>query len=331
MKNYSVTEQIAIFMDGTEYGDENLKNSMQFELEKRLRQREKEGQPLRVYCGYDVTGPDLHLGHTVTMRKLRQFQDLGHEVVFVIGTFTSLIGDPSDRETARKPRSMEMILKESKLYAEQAFKILDRQKTKLRFNHEWLNRLSLMDFVNLASQFTLQQLLTRENFRKRMEKEDTIRFQEILYPLAQAYDAVELRADVQLGATEQLFNLMTGRKLQEFFGMEPQICLTFPILVGIDGEKRMSKSAGNYIGICESPLEKYQKLMQLPAGAIPSYIRLLTRWSLREKEEMIHALQNAAGNDREILKSVALEIIAGIDGEQAAHAIPNDLTDPSKS
>jgi len=323
MANLSIIDQIEIFMDGTDFGDENLENFMRNELEKRLIQTQKEKRMLRVYCGYDVTGPDLHLGHTVTLRKLRQFQDLGHDVTFIIGTFTSLIGDPSDRETSRKPRDTNTIMRESELYAQQAFKILDPQKTHLRFNHEWLNALKLSDFIPIATQFSLQQLLTRENFKKRLEKEDIIYFQEILYPLAQAYDAVELRADVQLGATEQLFNLMTGRKLQEFFGLQSQICLTFPILVGIDGEKRMSKSTGNYIGINESSTKKYKKLMQLPIKALPSYIRLLTRWSLNEKEKIILVLQNQVVNPNEILQKVAWEIIASIDGEQAANEVFN--------
>ncbi len=318
MENLSIADQIAILMDGTDFGDENLAAFMRLELEKRLQQVKKEKRVLRVYCGYDVTGPDLHLGHTVTLRKLRQFQDLGHEVTFIIGTFTSLIGDPSDQETSRKPRDTSTVRRESELYAQQAFKILDPQKTRLKFNHEWLNALKLSDFIPIAAQFSLQQLLTRENFRKRIEKNDPIPFQEILYPLAQAYDAVELCADVQLGATEQLFNLMAGRKLQEYFGLQPQICLTFPILVGIDGEKRMSKSTGNYIGITESAADKCKKLMQLPVKAIPSYIRLLTRWSLDEKEKMILALKNSSMRSDEILQKVAWEIIASIDGDDAA-------------
>lgn len=318
MLDFSVSEQMEQFMDGVDFGDQQIEIFMRSELQKRLEEAMKKGRPLKVYCGYDVTGPDLHLGHTVTLNKLRQFQEMGHDITFVIGTFTSLIGDPSDRETARQTRSIDLIMRESELYTKQAFKILDSQKTHIRFNHEWLNALKLTDFIPIAAQFSLQQLLTRENFRKRIERNDPIPFQEILYPLAQAYDAVELRADVQLGATEQLFNLMAGRRLQEFYSLQPQICLTFPILVGIDGEKRMSKSTGNYIGITESPADKYEKLMQVPVKAIPSYIRLLTRWSLDEKEKMILALKNSSMRSDEILQKVAWEIIAGIDGEKAA-------------
>ena len=197
MLHRSIAEQIAIIMDGTEFGDTELERFMRLELEKRLVQAIQEKRRLRVYCGYDVTGPDLHLGHTVTLRKLRQFQDLGHETTFVIGTFTSLIGDPSDRETSRKPRDTSTILRESKLYAQQAFKILDPQKTHIKFNHEWLTPLRLSDFLPIATQFSVQQLLTRENFKRRIEKNDPIPYQEVLYPLAQAYDAVVLRADIQ--------------------------------------------------------------------------------------------------------------------------------------
>ncbi|HOJ00427.1 MAG TPA: tyrosine--tRNA ligase [Anaerolineaceae bacterium] len=328
MGNLSLQSQLAAFLDGSEFGDKNLEARMRHELEERLQQTALEKRPLRVYCGYDVSGPDLHLGHTVTLRKLHQFQDRGHDVTLVVGTFTSLIGDPSERETARQPRSVALIMEESKRYAQQAFKILDAQKTRLRFNHEWLNDLQVSDFIPIAAQFSFQQLLSRENFRKRIEKGDTVRFQEILYPVVQAYDAVELRADVQLGATEQLFNLMTGRKLQEYFGLPPQICLTFPILVGIDGEKRMSKSTGNYIGINETPIEKYRKLFQLPPKALPSYIRLLTRWSPDEKNKMISAFQKQTRDPNEIRRKVACEIIAGIDGEEAVDDMLNSKIEP---
>jgi tyrosyl-tRNA synthetase len=318
MAKLSIEDQVAILTDGVDFGDKNLEIFMRLELEKRLQQVKEETRSLRVYCGYDVTGPDLHLGHTVTLRKLRQFQDLGHAVTFIIGTFTSLIGDPSDRETARKVRNTSTVMEESELYAQQAFKVLDPQKTHLRFNHEWLNPLKIADIIPCAALFSLQQLLTRENFKKRLEKNDPILFQEILYPLAPAYDAVELRADVQIGASEQLFNLMAGRKLQEFFGLQPQICLTYPILVGIDGEKRMSKSTGNYIGILEHPSEKFKKLMSIPIAALPSYVRLLTRWSVIDKEKVLKALEDPSVSQIEIQKRIAWEIIAGIDGEQAA-------------
>ncbi len=321
MLDFSVSEQMEQFMDGVDFGDQQIEIFMRSELQKRLEEAMKKGRPLKVYCGYDVTGPDLHLGHTVTLKKLRQFQEMGHDITFVIGTFTSLIGDPSDRETARKTRSIDLIMKESELYTKQAFKILDPQKTHIRFNHEWLSALKLTDILSIASHFSFQQLITRENIRKRVERNDPVQFQEIIYPLAQAYDAVVLKADVQLGATEQLFNLMIGRKLQEQYRQPPQICLTFPILVGTDGEKRMSKSAGNYIGISESPQEKYRKLMQLPSQALPSYIRLLTRWSPNEKNKIISAIQEKTGNINKIQHKVALEIISSIDGEKVTNML----------
>ena len=328
--NAHITQQVETFMDGTEYGDPSLREFMRSELEMRLIQATKEQRHLRVYCGYDVTGPDLHLGHTVTMRKLRQFQDFGHAVFFVIGTFTSLIGDPSDRETARKKRSFETVMQESILYTEQAFKILDKDKTRLLFNHEWLQKLSMADMLKISSIFSLQQLLGREALKKRLARNDLIQFQEILYPIAQAYDAVEIQADVQIGATEQLFNLMAGRKLQEYFQMQPQICLTMPILVGTDGQKRMSKSTGNYIGILETPVEKYRKLMKIPTQALPAYIHLLTRWTVAEKENMVVALAKADDKAQYKLKEkIAWEIIASIDGENEANNAQKDLSSSS--
>ena len=314
--NNRIAQQTETFMDGTEYGDASLYEFMHAELEKRLIKAEKEQRPLQVYCGYDVTGPDLHLGHTVSMRKLRQFQDFGHEVYFVIGTFTSLIGDPSDRETAREKRSFDTVMQESNLYTKQAFKVLDKNKTRLLFNHKWLQEISIAEILEIGSIFSLQQLLGRDSLKKRLIRNDLIQFQEILYPIAQAYDTVEIQADVQIGATEQLFNLMAGRKLQEYFQMEPQICLTMPILVGIDGRKRMSKSTGNYIGIMESPDEKYKKLMKIPTDALPSYIHLLTRWTVAEKERMVSALSQADANELfELKKSIAWEIVASIEGD----------------
>lgn len=320
--NAHITQQVETCMDGTEYGDPSLREFMRAELEKRLMQVEKEQRPLRVYCGYDVTGPDLHLGHTVTLRKLRQFQDFGHVVYVVIGTFTSLIGDPSDRETAREKRGGDTIMQESISYARQAFKVLDETKTGLLFNHEWLQEISIAEILNIGSIFSLQQLLGRDNLKKRMLRNDVIQFQEILYPIAQAYDAVKIQADVQIGATEQLFNLMAGRKLQEHFHMQPQICLTMPILVGIDGKKRMSKSTGNYIGIMEAPIEKFKKLMKIPTGALPSYIHLLTRWTVAEKDRMVLAISTSKTDTKKLLelkKSIAWEIVAGIDGETEAN------------
>jgi len=263
-KTLSIDDQLAILMRGVEMGDEQLKDAMQEELRERLLESEASGTPLRVYCGYDPTSPDLHLGHTVTMRKLRQFQELGHQVIFVIGSFTALVGDPSDKDKARPRLSREQVMANAKTYTDQAFRILDRERTEVRYNHEWLSKLALEQFIEIASNFTVQQFLARDNFAKRYAEGTPIWLHEFFYALLQGYDAVMLEADVQLGATEQLFNLLAGRKLQEAMGLRPQVALTLPILVGTDGHMRMSKSTGNTIGIHEPPEEMYGKVMSIP-------------------------------------------------------------------
>jgi tyrosyl-tRNA synthetase len=307
-------------MNGTEFGDQELHQFMRNELGQRLVEAQQKKRCLRVYCGYDVTGPDLHLGHTVTIRKLRQFQDLGHQVIIVVGTFTALIGDASDQDTARSTRSMEEVHRDAQTYAEQVFQILDRQRTVVRYNHEWLGQLLFQDIIEFASLFTVQQFLARDNFRNRHQRGDAIGLREFLYPLAQGYDAVALQTDVQLGATEQLFNLMAGRKLQQHFGQRPQVCLTLPILVGTDGKLRMSKSTGNYIGITEKPEEKYGKVMSLPDDVMPSYIDLVTRWSLTKISEMKNALAAGTVHPMEVKKQLAWEIVSCFDGDAAADA-----------
>jgi len=231
-----VDEQMAILMRGVDFGDEQIKEVMERELRERL----AEGRPLRVYCGYDPTAPDLHLGHTVTIRKLAQFQALGHEVVFLIGTGTGLIGDPSDKDSTRPQRTPEELQALAKTYTDQVWKILDPQKTIVRYNSEWLSKLTLEDIIKLASNFTVQQFLARDNFSKRYAKGDPIWLHEFFYALMQGYDAVALQTDVQIGGTDQLFNLLAGRKIMEAFGLRPQVCLTFPILVGTHGYLRMS-------------------------------------------------------------------------------------------
>ena len=241
----SIDEQMAILMQGVEFGDEQIKETMEAELRERL----AEGRPLRVYCGYDPTAPDIHLGHTVTMRKLRQFQELDHEVTFLIGNFTGLIGDPSDRDSVRRQQTAEELMEKAKTYTDQAFKILDREKTLVRYNADWLAKLTFEDVIKLASHFTVQQFLARDLFAQRHGRGDPIWVHEFMYALMQGYDAVAMNTDVQVGGTDQLFNLMAGRKLQEAFGQKPQIALTFPILVGTDGHLRMSQTTGNYIGI----------------------------------------------------------------------------------
>ncbi len=314
----SVDEQVTVLMRGSEFGDPQIKNMMTQELRKRLIEAGNEGRSLRVYCGYDVTAPDIHLGHTITMRKLRQFQDFGHEVTFLIGTFTTLIGDPSDRDDERTVPLAEEIKKNARTYTDQAFKILDRQKTSVLFNEEWLSKLTFADVIKMASYFTVQQFLTRDRLRNRYEANKPLGLRELLYPLAQGYDAVHLQADVQLGATEQLFNLMAGRKLQEAFGLKPQVCLTFPVLVGTDGTLRMSKSQGNYIGVAEPPEEQYGKVMSIPDTLIMDYFELLTDVSDKELAEFRQALDNNSVNPMELKKRLAGEIIVQLYDKKAA-------------
>jgi len=314
----SIDRQVSIYMNGSEFGDPQIKEMMTQELRQRLIEAEAEGRPLRVYCGYDVTAPDIHLGHTITMRKLRQFQEFGHEVTFLIGTFTTLIGDPSDRDEARAEALKEDIERNAQTYAEQAFKILDREKTKVRYNYEWLSKLSFADVINMASYFTVQQFLIRDRLRNRYEKNDPIWLRELLYPLAQGYDAVSLQADVQLGATEQLFNLMAARRLQEVFGQKPQICITFPVLVGTDGVHRMSKSRGNYIGIAEPPDEIYGKTMSINDDLIMPYFELVTDVQEEELAEFRRQLENDTVNPMVLKKRLARELVTQFYDEKAA-------------
>jgi tyrosyl-tRNA synthetase len=305
-------------MHGSEFGDPQIKEMMTQELRQRLIEAQAEGRPLRVYCGYDVTAPDIHLGHTITMRKLRQFQEFGHEVTFLIGTFTTLIGDPSDRDEARSEALKEDIEKNAQTYAEQAFRILDREKTNIRYNYEWLSKLTFADVISMASYFTVQQFLVRDRLRNRYEKNDPIWLRELLYPLAQGYDAVSLQADVQIGATEQLFNLMAARRLQEAFGQKPQICITFPVLVGIDGVHRMSKSRGNYIGITEPPDEIYGKTMSINDKLMLPYFELVTDVPDEELAEFRRQLEYNTVNPMVLKKRLARELVTQFYDEKAA-------------
>ena len=311
----SIAEQVAILMHGVEYGDRQLAERMTQELRERL----AEGRPLKVYCGYDPTAPDIHLGHTVTMRKLRQFQDLGHEVTFLIGTFTGQIGgDPSDKDSVRSQQTPEQVAENTRTYAEQAFKILDRERTIVRYNADWLSKLSFEEVIRLASCFTVQQFLARDNFRKRWDAKDPIWMHEFFYALMQSYDAVMLETDVQLGGTEQLFNLMAGRKLQETFGQRPQVCIVMPILVGTDGHMRMSKSTGNYIGVNEPPGEQYGKVMSLPDKAMSSYFNLVTRWSPEEIAGLEKDLAGGRLHPMEAKHRLAREVVEIFHGKEAA-------------
>jgi len=318
MSKLSIDEQVAILMRGAEFGDEQIKQHMQQELRERLVEAEKEGRPLRVYVGFDPTATYLTIGHTVPMRKLRQFQELGHHVVFLIGSFTALIGDPSDTTDARAQQTPEQVAENARAFTEQAFKILDPEKTEVRDNAEWLSKLTFSDVIKLASHFTVQQFLARQNFALRHEKGDAIWLHEFLYALMQGYDALALETDVQGGGTEQLFNLLVGRKLQEVFGQRPQVCITMPILVGTDGHIRMGKSKGNYVGLDEPPEVKYGKTMSIPDSAMRNWFELVTRWTPEQIDELLGAVQRGELHPMEAKKRLAWEIVSIFDGDEAA-------------
>jgi len=319
-----VAEQMRILMRGVDFGDEQTYQNMEKELHERLQASYATNRPLKVYCGYDPSSPDLTLGHTISMRKLRQFQELGHDVTFLIGTFTGTIGDASDKETVRKQQTLAAALAKAATYTEQAFRVLDRAKTTIRYNHEWLSQLSFGDVIQLASNFTVQQFLTRDNFSKRFAKNDAIWLHEFFYALMQGYDAFALQTDVQIGGTEQLFNLMAGRKLMEAHGMQPQVILTFPILVGTDGVTRMSKSMGNYIGINEAPGVIFTKVLNVPDTAMRNYAELVTRWDPREINGLFQAIENGELTMRAFKQKLAWEIVSIFHGDAAAQRAAED-------
>ncbi|HTY13476.1 MAG TPA: tyrosine--tRNA ligase [Candidatus Omnitrophota bacterium] len=252
------------------------------ELVKKL----KKGKPLKIKWGADPSAPDIHLGHTVVLNKLRQFQELGHEVIFIIGDFTAMIGDPSGRSETRKPLSREVIEVNAKTYQEQVFKILDRKKTKVVYNSEWLRKMNLEDIFKLSAQYTVARMLERKDFKERFKGEVDISILEFLYPLLQGYDSVHLEADVEIGGTDQKFNLLMGRTLQERYGKEPQVIVTLPLLEGLDGVQKMSKSLGNYIGITEPPSEIFGKTMSIPDPLMIRYYELLTDVPMDEVKAM---------------------------------------------
>ncbi len=305
----NVDEQVAFLMQGTEYGDEAVKQAMTEELRERLTQAEKEGRPLRVYAGFDPRKADLHLGHTIPMRKLRQFQDLGHDVTFVIGTYTSLIGDPSDKDVLRPRLTDEEVAENARTYAEQAFRILDREKTKIVYNADWLSKITFADLIHLSSNFTIQQFLTRENFKLRWDKGEAIYLHETFYALMQGYDAFHLRADVQVGGTDQLFNIMTAaRKIMTFLGEKPNIPVIMGILPGTDGVVRMSKSLGNHIPIYTDAEDMYGKIMSIPDFAMPIYFRLVTDWTPPKVEQMEKDLASGELHPRDAKMQLAYEV-----------------------
>ncbi|RME08111.1 MAG: tyrosine--tRNA ligase [Anaerolineae bacterium] len=319
MKKMTIDEQVALLMQGTEYGDDQLKQAMAAELRQRLIEAEKEGRPLKVYCGFDPRTADLHLGHTVPMRKLRQFQELGHEVTFVVGNYTSLIGDPSDKDVLRPRLTPEEVEHNARTYAEQAFKILDPEKTRIVYNADWLSKLTFAELIELASNFTIQQFLTRENFRLRWEKGDPIYLHETFYAIMQGYDAYALRTDVQVGGTDQLFNIITAaRKLMTFKGVKPNIGIILGILPGTDGEVKMSKSLGNHIPLLSSPEEMYGKVMSIPDKAMGAYFRLVTRFTPAEIEQIEADLAAGKAHPRDVKMKLAREIVSIYHSPEAA-------------
>ena len=317
----NIDEQVELLMLGTEYGDDELKKAMARELRERLVVAEKEGRPLRVYCGYDPTSTDLHLGHTITMRKLRQFQDLGHEVTFLIGSYTALVGDPSDKNKARPVLTQEQVAENAKTYAEQAFRVLDREKTIVRYNGEWLSELSLVDLIRLGQNFTVQQFLARDNFSKRLESGEPIYLHETFYALMQGYDAVAMETDVQVGGTDQLFNIIVaGRKLQEALGQKPLVGIITGILPGTDGIQRMSKSTGNIVPIHTTAEDMYGKVMSVPDDAMGLYMRLATRWSPKDIEALEKEVASGGMHPRDAKMKLAREIASIFYSEEEAVA-----------
>jgi tyrosyl-tRNA synthetase len=290
------------------------------DLRERLEQSRKTGRPMRVKAGFDPTAPDLHLGHTVLMRKLKHFQDLGHQVIFLVGDFTSLIGDPTGRSATRKPLTREQINENAKSYTDQVFKILDREKTEVRFNSEWLDKLGFEGIIRLAAQFTVSQMLERDEFHKRFEEEKPISLHEMLYPLMQGYDSVALECDVELGGTDQKFNLLAGRELQRSAGQPPQIVLMTPIIEGLDGVQKMSKSLNNAIGIHEAAPEMYGKLMSISDTLMWRFWTLLT--DLRQTEIEAMQAQVTAGtlHPMEAKKQLARTIVGGFYPEETVRA-----------
>ncbi|NOQ88782.1 MAG: tyrosine--tRNA ligase [Gammaproteobacteria bacterium] len=327
----SIEEQLEIIRRGA---DEIL-------VEKDLVAKLKEGRPLRIKAGFDPTAPDLHLGHTVLINKLRQFQDLGHEILFLIGDFTGMIGDPTGKSATRPPLTQEDVEQNSKTYQQQIFKILDKEKTQVVFNSEWMNKMSGTDMIKLAASSTVARMLERDDFSKRYKGGQSIAIHEFLYPLIQGYDSVHMQADVELGGTDQKFNLLIGRQLQEQHGQKPQCVLTMPILEGLDGVQKMSKSLNNYIGIADEPKDMFGKVMSISDDLMWRYFELLSFRPMREIEVFKKEMEQGK-NPRDIKFLLAEEIIArfhseaeataareGFIAQFAKHKIPDDIPELS--
>jgi tyrosyl-tRNA synthetase len=307
-----VEEQLAYLKKGT------AEIIPEAELKAKLEHSFKTGTPLRVYLGVDPTAPDIHLGHTVVLRKLKHFQDLGHAAIFLIGDFSAMIGDPTGRSETRPPLSREEVNANAETYLAQVFKLLDPQKTEVRYNSEWLDKLSSYDIVRICGHYSLARMLEREDFRSRLEQHQPISVHELLYPLLTAYDAVALKSDVELGATEQKFNILVHRDIQRAYGLAGEVAVTMPILVGLDGQRKMSKSLGNYIGITESPTDIFGKLMSIPDELMWIYYDLVTDRTPSEIAALKKEVASGAAHPMDVKMRLAQEVIAGFHGEEAA-------------
>jgi tyrosyl-tRNA synthetase len=288
------------------------------ELIKKLEYSIKENKPLRIKQGYDPTAPDIHLGHTVCLRKLRQFQEIGHQVVLIIGDYTGMVGDPSGRSETRPQLSFDQVRKNAETYQKQFFKVVDKQKTEVHFNGEWFSKMSFQEVMHLASKFTLARILERDDFCKRYKEQIPISIHELFYPLMQAYDSVMIKADVEIGATEQKFNLLAARQIQEVYGQKPQVILTMPVLPGTDGVQRMSKSVGNYIGVAEPPKEIFGKVMSIPDDLIYTYFELVTDIPEDDLRKIKKELEGGKTNPMILKKRLGKEIVRMYYNEQEA-------------
>ncbi|GAB4181311.1 MAG: tyrosine--tRNA ligase [Geothermobacteraceae bacterium] len=317
----SVSEQMAVIRRGA------VEILVESELEEKLAESVKTGRPLRIKAGFDPTAPDLHVGHTVLIQKLKQFQDLGHQVIFLIGDFTGMIGDPTGKNETRKPLTREQVLENAETYREQVFKILDPEKTEIAFNSTWMGAMTSSEMITLASRYTVARMLERDDFHKRFTGQQPIAIHEFLYPLVQGYDSVALEADVELGGTDQKFNLLVGRELQKQVGQRPQTVLTMPLLEGLDGVNKMSKSLGNYIGITEPPKEIYGKTMSISDELMVRYYELLSDVDLATLEKVRKGVAGEEGgmHPMEAKKALAHELVARFHGEDAARQAAQDF------
>lgn len=320
MPGYSeVPKQLAVFQEGAVdlISEPELKDLLAASLQKK--------KPLRIKYGADPSSPDLHLGHTVPLRRLRAFQDLGHTVVFIIGDFTAMIGDPTHRRETRKMLSREEVKKHALTYQEQVFKILDRSKTEVRYNSEWLDRMTSAEFLNLASQYTVARLLERDDFKKRYESETPIALVEFMYPLLQGYDSVQIQADLEIGGTDQKFNLLVGRELQRAWGYKPQGVITYPLIEGTDGVQKMSKSLNNHIALFDAPQEMFGKIMSIPDALMERYYRYVSGLDPQEVLKVLKDLKSGALHPREAKARLGEEIVALYHSRAAAQAARSEF------